>query len=263
MTISSPPGMKLLSWRSLRLPTRWDRLPACLFFPSPRHFHSSFHALTVCSTKDEKPVVTTVPFAGKVGQASSLSLFLFPKSFSRERAGVRGNGLQPCGTSSLRLGSGSVSSSNRNRQLPMNLNRTIVLALSQMRQRCGAVTALSCAVDCVPGRACKCFHRLGVFRRLCVRLPRFPTTIITAPAKKTDAIHSPVYMAKSDSFKGVRCGKTKCNPNNAKVGGNMAPSNTGTMPGVPPSDVKETYALKTKRHAAKTIRIQPMVVIYV
>jgi hypothetical protein len=27
--------------------------------------------------------------------------------------------------------------------------------------------------------------------------------------------------------------------------------------------VKETYALKTKRHAAKTIRIQPMVVIYV
>ena len=34
MTISSPPGMKLLIWRSLRLPTRWDRLPACLFFPS-------------------------------------------------------------------------------------------------------------------------------------------------------------------------------------------------------------------------------------
>jgi hypothetical protein len=40
----------------------------------------------VCSTKDEKPVVAAVPFAGKVGQASSLSLFLFPKTFSQENS---------------------------------------------------------------------------------------------------------------------------------------------------------------------------------
>ena len=33
----------------------------------------------MCSTKDEEPVVASVPVAGKVGQASSLSLFPFPR----------------------------------------------------------------------------------------------------------------------------------------------------------------------------------------